>query len=147
VAALKHGTEVAREVLPQTVGDIEFVQVVQEDLVDLDPYGDSKKVAVDKPVNVMQLQDEITEATGVNVSLSLIWPEGADKGTLFVSPGGALDGRTLAGKIRSHSPDELYGLTEADRAQAQVMDKVRSGKTLTDAERDMALLALSRRGR
>ncbi|HEY3702407.1 MAG TPA: hypothetical protein VGL32_09130, partial [Acidimicrobiales bacterium] len=88
MATLKHGKVVARDLLPQTVGDVEFVQVDQAELADLDPYGDSKKVMVDKPVNVMQLQDEISEATGITVSLSLIWPEGADKGTLFVSPGG-----------------------------------------------------------
>jgi hypothetical protein len=147
MAELTHGTEVPLEQLPQVVDGVEFTPVTQAEVAELDPFGDGKRITVDRPVNVSQLMDEIREATGVQVSISMIWPEGAEKGTLFVSPGDAVDGRTVAGKIRTHEPDDLYGLSETDRALAEVMNKVRSGKSLTDAERDMALLALSRRGR
>jgi hypothetical protein len=147
MAGLTHGTEVRPDQLPQVVDGVEFEPVPLAEVAETDPFGDGKRITVDRPVNVTQLMDEISEATGVQVSISLIWPEGAEKGTLFVSPGSAVDGRTVAGKIRTHEPDDLYGLSETDRALAEVMNKVRSKRPLTDSERDLALLALSQRGR
>jgi hypothetical protein len=142
MAELEHGSEVSLDQIPQTVQGVEFTPLTQTEIAQEDPFGDSKQLSVDKPINVTQLQDELSEVTGMTVSLSLIWPEGEPKGVLHVSPGG-VDGRTVVGKLRSHEPDPLYGLTEAERAQAEIMGKVRRGERLEPEEMTLALQALA----
>jgi hypothetical protein len=146
MAELEHGTEVPVEQIPQVVQGVEFVPPTPEEIAQEDPFGDSKQFSVNKLVNVMQLQDELSEATGMTISLSLIWPQGASEGVLHVSPG-AVDGRTVVGKIRAHESDPLYGLTEVERVRAKVMEKVRGGQKLDPEEMTLALQALANRGR
>jgi hypothetical protein len=138
---LTPGSEVP---LAEVLSDPLAASVSPEEIVSTDPFGNSKSFAVDKEINVAQLQEEIEQASGATVALSLHRIPGQTAGTLYLSPGEAVDGRTVVGKIKSHVPDPLFGLTEEQRLQAEVMAKVRRGKPLDPEELTVALRALAK---
>jgi hypothetical protein len=131
--------------LADLVDDAVVVSVTPHEAAATDPFGNSKQFHVDKEVNLAQLQSEIEEATGATLAVSLQRVPGEDKGILFLSPGEAVDGRTVNGKIKSHDPDPLFGMTDTQKLTATVMQKVRDGQSLSPEELTTALQALSER--
>lgn len=116
-----------------------------EELKTTDPFGDSKTFEITKEVNEAQLQAEIEEAVGHPVQFGVHRIPGETEGILFISPGKEIDGRTVAGKIRTHKPDPYFGLTDEQRLQAEVAEKVRQGKVLSPEELTVMLQALANR--
>jgi hypothetical protein len=131
--------------LADLIDDAVVVSVTPQEAATTDPFGNSKQFRVDKDVNLAQLQHEIEEATGATLAVSLQRVPGEDEGILFLSPGEAVDGRTVNGKIKSHEPDPLFGMTDDQKLTLQVMEKVRAGQSLSPKELTTALQALSER--
>jgi hypothetical protein len=131
--------------LADLVDDAVVVSVTPQDAAATDPFGNSKQFHVEKVVNLAQLQSEIEEATGATLAISLQRVPGEEKGILFISPGEAVDGRTVNGKIKSHDPDPLFGMTDDQKMTAQVMEKIRAGESLSPKELTLALQSLAER--
>lgn len=136
---LTPGTEVP---VSEVLDDPTFRSVTPEEVKATDPFGDSKTFEVDKEINVAQLQAEIEEASGATLQFSFARIPGETSGTLYISPGKDIDGRKVVGKIKSHTPDPLFGLTEEQRLRAEVAEKVRRGKVLTPEELTIILQSL-----
>lgn len=120
------------------------ITVSAEEIVNTDPFGDSKSFEVDKEIGLAQLQTEIEEACGHSVAMSLQRIPGNVSGILYVSPGDRIDGRTVVGKIKSHKPDPFFGLSDEDRRRREVIEKIRKGEVPTPEEMTIALQALLR---
>jgi hypothetical protein len=131
--------------LADLVDDAVVVSVTPQDAATTDPFGNSKQFHVEKAVNLAQLQSEIEEATGATLAISLQRVPGEEKGILFISPGEAVDGRTVNGKIKSHDPDPLFGMTDDQKMTVQVMEKIRAGESLSPKELTLALQSLAER--
>lgn len=127
----------------ELVAEPTYRTVTPEEAKATDPFGgESKTFEVDKEVNLAQLQYEIEEASGTTLQFSLHRIPGEVGATLFVAPGKDIDGRKVVGKIKSHVPDPLFGLTDEQRMRAQVAEKVRAGKVLTPEELTVILQSL-----
>ena len=138
----EHGETVPLEdVLDEPVA----VTVTPEEIAATDPFGNSKRFEVDKEINLAQLQHEIEEASGATLHMAFHPAPGGESGTLYVSPGDAIDGRAVVGKIKSHHPDPLFGLSDDQRLHAEVMQKIRDKQILTPEELTIALQALAER--
>lgn len=137
---LTPGTEVP---VTDLVEDPTYRTVTPEEIKATDPFdGNSKSFEVDKEINLAQLQHEIEDASGTTLQFSLHRIPGETGGTLYIAPGKDIDGRKVVGKIKSHTPDPLFGLTDEQRMRAQVAEKVRSGKVLTPEELTIILQSL-----
>jgi len=134
---------------PEVDMDTLFVSMTPKKMADTNPFdGDCYTTSLDRQVNVAQLGDEISEAVGFNVQLSVVNPcpgtpiSEDNPATMYIHP--PVDGRVVRGKIRSHQIDDLYGLSEDQRARLTLTDKLRRGESLTEKEQATALrLALT----
>lgn len=148
MAGLTEGREVSLEDLQKAVGDVQTVGGVtfttpsHAEAVTGDPFGDSLRMVVDSPPNVVQLQDELEEALGAEVSLSLAWSEEDRSGVLHVSPGPQEARQIIEETVAAHCPDPRYGLTEEDSLRSSVFEKIRQGEDLDLREVNVAIRAL-----
>lgn len=134
--------------LPDELDEPLMVTVSAEEVVKTDPFGGtSKTFEIDKEIGLAQLQYEIEAACGLQVAMSLQCLPGEKTGILYVSPGDKIDGRTVVGKIKSHTPDPLFGMSESERKQYAVIEKIRQGEVLSPEEHTIALQALLRLSR
>lgn len=113
--------------------------------------GDSQRFTWPRDLQIGQLQEEVTGALGPDVRLAAFFPLDADDApvavdaqnpvTLYVTPSSA-DVAGVKQVLASHKPDPYYGMTDEQRAQAQLREKIASGQTLTPEETTAALQML-----
>lgn len=132
--------------------DMETLHVVMtpEKLADTNPFGGAGVYVteVTREVGTQQLADEIGEAAGFDVQLSVVnrrpgTPISEDNpAKVYVHP--PVDGRMVRGKIKSHQIDDMYGLTSDQRDRIVLVGKLRRGEDLSKKELARALsLALT----
>jgi hypothetical protein len=113
--------------------------------------GDSQRFTWPRDLQIGQLQDEVTEALGPDVRLAAFFPLD-DEGepvpvgaqtpiTLYVTPSSA-DLAAVKQVLATHRPDPYYGMTDEQKAQAQLREKIASGQPLTPEETTAALQML-----
>lgn len=107
------------------------------------PFVSAVDVSVTKPVNLTQLTDELSKATGHHVTLALTENEG--KQSLSVTPGG-LNKTVIAKVLKEHAPQVDYGVPEEERVFAALLAQVAAGPVeLTPTELNAAVVGLLRR--
>lgn len=113
--------------------------------------GDSQRLTWSRDLQIGQLQDEVTQALGPAVRLAAFFPLD-DVGdpltvgdqtpvTLYVTPSSA-DLAALKQVLAVHRPDPYYGMTDEEKAQAQIREKIAAGQTLSPEEMTLALQML-----
>lgn len=113
--------------------------------------GDSQRFTWSRDLQIGQLQDEITQAMGPAVRLAAFFPadeEGDRLGVdaqnpvvLYVTPSSA-DLAAVKQVLAAHKPDLYYGMTDEEKAQAQLREKIAAGQTLSPEEMTLALQML-----
>ncbi|MEV7675099.1 hypothetical protein [Streptomyces sp. NPDC088752] len=117
-----------------------------------DPFaGNSQKFTWAREMTVAQLQAELDETLEHRVSIAVILPLGedghpkpvseSDPATIYVSPSSA-DLSAVRKVLSAHRSDPYYGMTEEQRQNAQLREKIASGATLTPEEVQRALQIL-----
>jgi hypothetical protein len=107
------------------------------------PFASALSVPVDKPVNLGQLTDELSKATGHHVTLALTEADGA--ASLAVTPGN-LNPAAVKKVLADHSPVTDYGVPEEEKVFAALQARVLTGPVeLTDTEIQAAVVGLLRR--
>jgi hypothetical protein len=115
--------------------------------IHIDPFdGDSMSFDVTSPIDISQLQEEISEKVGEQVQ-AVLSVEDIDHtisvgrpAVVFVHPK-SLDGRTVRGAITSHVP--IVPVTnEVSTEITAALEKLASGATLTTAEISLVLTLL-----
>lgn len=117
----------------------------RELLAQVNPFGDRECVSVDvaKEVGLPQLADEIEAETGVQVQLTLSRsrtggaPTPTHPSRLHVCP--PVEEDVLRRVIAAHEADPDYGLTPEQRERAELLEKLRQGKSLSGKELNLAL--------
>lgn len=114
------------------------------------PYVDNfVEMPLSKPVNMVQLAAEVTEATGTAVALSLVGPSVAtdpvsedNPATLYASP--AVDADQLAQAVAEHVPNPTWGPTPADQAFNDIWGKLQAnpGHKMSAAEQRALIVGL-----
>lgn len=93
-------------------------------------------------LNLTQLTDELSKATGHQVEVALAEVDG--ERTLAVVPGN-LNPKVVQQVVADHSPEDGYEVPEEEKAYLAVRDKVSAGATkLDDAELQTAVIGLLR---
>ncbi|MEU9405584.1 hypothetical protein AB0E08_07755 [Streptomyces sp. NPDC048281] len=113
--------------------------------------GDSQRFTWSRQLEIGQLQDEITSALGPAVQLAAFFPLDGDGDplavdaqnpiTLYVTPSSA-DLAAVKQVLAVHKPDPYYGMTDEQKTQAQLREKIASGQPLTPEETTAALQML-----
>ncbi len=114
-----------------------------------DPFrGNSQKFTWARGLEVGQLQDEVVRALGPDVQVAVLhnYDEGGgdlpvdsqNPVTVFVTPS-STDIAALKAVMSAHRPDPYYGLTDEQKAQVQLKEKIAAGEPLTPQELTMAL--------
>ncbi|MGW9067925.1 hypothetical protein ACWGQT_00535 [Streptomyces yangpuensis] len=109
----------------------------------LDPFaGDCQRFAWPREVNIGQLQVEVSEVLGEAVRLVVV-PPASEEGplpvdvqnplTVFVTPASA-DLAAVRKVMAAHVPDVHFGMSDLERQQMQLREKVRNGGDLSLAE-------------
>ena len=134
-----------------TKDDAEAIPVEAEDGDKRDPFkGDSQRFTWPRGVEIGQLQDEVTLALGPSVRLAAFYPvddgvplpvDAQNPVTLYVTPSSA-DLAAVRQVLAGHRPDPYYGMSEEERTNAQLREKIASGQTLTAEETTRALQML-----
>lgn len=137
---LTPGTEVP---LDEIISDPSIRSTTPEEIRATDPFaGTSKRFETDREINLAQLQFEIEEATGFTVQIQMHPPLAEENAIIWVSPGKDIDGRKVVGKIKSHVPDPLFGLSDEQKVRVKIGDKLRAGKVLTNEEISLMLASM-----
>jgi hypothetical protein len=113
--------------------------------------GDSQRFTWSRELEMGQLQDEVTEAMGSAVRLAAFFPlddEGNRLGvdaqnpvTVYVTPSSA-DLAAVKQVLAAHRPDPYYGMTDEEKAQVQLREKIAAGQALSPEEMTLALQML-----
>jgi len=107
------------------------------------PDEDAYLTTVDKDIDVSQLADEITKASGVNVVVVVMHNPLGSGGELYVRP--PVDAELVEAAVQAHVPDPDYGLSEEVKERQALMKKIDGGIPLTSDEVMRALkLSLAR---
>jgi hypothetical protein len=107
------------------------------------PFESAVQVEVTNPVNLAQLTDELSKATGHHVTLALTTVE--DTQRLSVTPGN-LNAAVVKKVVADHRPRDGYELPEEEKTFMALLDKVAQGPVeLTDDEMKVAVTGLLRR--
>ncbi|MGA5598387.1 hypothetical protein ACPCSE_29555 [Streptomyces cellulosae] len=117
-----------------------------------DPFqGDSQRLSWSRDMELGQLQEEVREALGEQVQLAVLFEhdehhvplpvDSEHPAVIYVHPS-STDLGALRQVLAAHRPDPYYGMTEEERAQAQVREKVAAGKPLTPDEMQLAFRML-----
>ncbi|PPS89450.1 hypothetical protein [Streptomyces sp. MH60] len=118
----------------------------------VDPFrGDSYRFTWTRQVEVGQLQAEVTETLGPSVQVAAVIPidedgmpgpvSAEDPITFYVTPS-SVDLAAVRRVLAEHRPDPYYGMSDEERAQAQLREKIAAGGQLTPDEMQMALRML-----
>jgi hypothetical protein len=118
----------------------------------VDPFrGDSHRFTWNREVAVGQLQVEVTEALGPSVQVAAVIPidedglpgpvSAQDPVIFYVTPS-SVDLAAVRRVLAEHRPDPYYGMTDEEREQAQLREKIAAGGELTPGEMQMALRML-----
>lgn len=101
------------------------------------------KLTEDKRLNLTQLTDELSAATGHQVQVALAEIDGTRQ--LAVVPGN-LNPKVVAKVVADHSPIEGYEIPEDEKAFAALLTQVQHGPVeLTPEELQIAVVGLLRR--
>jgi hypothetical protein len=113
--------------------------------------GDSQRFTWSRDIQIGQLQDEVTQAMGPAVRLAAFFPlddegdalpvDAQNPVTVYVTPS-STDMAALKQVFAVHRPDPYYGMTDDEKAQAQIREKIASGQTLTAEEMTLAFQML-----
>ncbi|MCX4799575.1 hypothetical protein OG497_37610 [Streptomyces sp. NBC_01242] len=117
-----------------------------------DPFGgDSQCFTWNRAVMVGQLQDELAETVGPEVRVAMLFPRDGEGQeievgpqnpiTVYVTPSSA-DLVAVRQVMGAHRPDRYYGLTDNERQDAQLREKIASGADLTQDEMQRAFRLL-----
>jgi hypothetical protein len=93
----------------------------------------------------------VTQALGPAVRLAAFFPLDDDNDplpvdaqspiTLYVTPSSA-DLAAVRQVLAAHKPDPYYGMTDEEKVQAQLREKIAAGQTLSSEEMTLALQML-----
>lgn len=113
--------------------------------------GNSQRFTWSRDLEIGQLQEEVTGALGPDVRLAAFFPLDAEDAplpvsaqhpiTVYVTPSSA-DLAAVKQLLAVHKPDPYFGMTNEEKAQVQLREKIASGQTLTPEELTMALQML-----
>ena len=117
-----------------------------------DPFrGNSQRFTWSRALNMGQLQEEISQALGPDVHLAVLHqydeedrelPVDAEHPVVvYVTPSSA-DLAAVRQVMSTHKPDPYYGMTDEEKAQAQLKEKLAAGEPLTPEEMQMAFRML-----
>lgn len=117
-----------------------------------DPFGgDSQRFTWTRAVTVGQLQAELDETVGPEVRIAMVFPrdsEGVEIEidaqnpiTVYVTPSSA-DLAAVRQVMAAHRPDPYYGMSDEERENAQLREKIASGVDLSLDEMQRALRLL-----
>jgi hypothetical protein len=120
--------------------------------VSKDPFqGDSQVITWARDLEMGQLQVEITEALGPDVRLAAFFQYDDQNNRLpvdaqhpvsvYVTPSSA-PMAAVRQVLATHKPDPYYGMTDEEKAQVQLKEKISSGATLSPDEVQRALQML-----
>jgi hypothetical protein len=105
------------------------------------PDEDAYVATVTKDIDVTQLADEITKASGTAVTVAVV--HGDPEGTLYVRP--LVDPEVIEAVVEAHVIDPDYGLPADVRERQVLLEKIDQGISLSSEEVLRALkLSLSR---
>ncbi|MFI0967093.1 hypothetical protein ACH4S8_37765 [Streptomyces sp. NPDC021080] len=134
------------------IEDDEQPQQIAESTDSSDPFGgDSQRFTWDRDVQIGQLQVELDESAAQGAHVAMIFPRDADGQTVqvdaqnpitvYVTPSSAslTDVRQV---LAAHQPDPYFGLSDEDRENVQLREKIASGAELSMAEIQRALQLL-----
>ena len=117
-----------------------------------DPFGgDSQRFTWPRHVMVGQLQAELDESVGPDVRIAMVFPrdgdgqeveaDGQNPITVYVTPSSA-DLAAVRQVMAAHRPDPYFGMSDEDRENAQLREKIASGAELSMDEMQRALRLL-----
>jgi hypothetical protein len=127
-------------------------EAVQDGRDPMCPFlGNSQRFTWSRDIEMGQLQDEVTLALGSDVRLAAFFPLDENEAAqpvdahhpiiLYVTPSSA-DVAAVKQVLGAHKPDPYYGMTDEEKVQAQLREKIASGQTLTPEELTLALQML-----
>jgi len=135
----------------------DFAEPMPEPITDngsdpTDPFrGDSQRFTWTRALELGQLQAEVAEALGPDIQLAVLHQyDDQDKVlpvdpknpvTVYVTPS-SVNVAALRQVMAAHRPDPYYGMTDEQKAQAQLKEKIAAGEALTSEEMTMALQML-----
>lgn len=137
------------------MADVTQDEEVPQDIVmpaSSDPFGgDSQIFAWGREVQVGQLQAEIDASVGPQVRIAVALPRD-DEGevvevdaqnqlTVYLTPSSA-DVAAVRQVMAAHRPDPYFGMTDEERQDAQLREKIASGQDLTPQEMQRAFRLL-----
>lgn len=117
-----------------------------------DPFGgNSQRFTWTRSVMLGQLQDELDATVGPDVRIAMMFPldgEGQETEvdaqnpiTVYVTPSSA-DLAAVRQVMAAHRPDPYYGMSDEERQNAQLREKIASGVDLTPDEMQRAFRLL-----
>lgn len=117
-----------------------------------DPFGgDSQCFTWTRSVTVGQLQAELDETVGPEVRIAMVFPRDAEGQeieadaknaiTVYVTPSSA-DLAAVRQVMAAHRPDPYYGMSDEERENAQLREKIASAVDLSQDEMQRAFRLL-----
>lgn len=117
-----------------------------------DPFnGNSQRFTWNRSVLTGQLQAELDETVGPEVRIALVFPQDGEGQeieadaqnpiTVYVTPSSA-DLTAVRQVMGAHRPDPYYGMSDDERQDAQLREKIASGLDLTPGEMQRAFRLL-----